>query len=317
MDVLCLGLVIADVLVKLKHNSTSLNEDVTVVDEIILSSGGNALNTALALSKLGMNAGILGKVGCDSFGDFLINVMKEHGCDIRGVIKDPSVDTSVTVALVKPDGQRSFLHYSAASSSLNEGDVDSYLISESAILHIGGTFLLPGLDGEPMADILKNAQKRKVMTSLDISWDPYNKWMQKLEPCLRYVDIFLPNLEEGKRLTGKEKSEEIADVLLSYGIRIAGLKLGEKGCYLKTGNEEFILPAFKIKAVDLTGAGDSFIAGFLTGIGKGFHIERSGMLANAVGAMCVSSLGATAGVKTLKETLEFMNQSHSYTAQEY
>jgi len=91
-----------------------------------------------------------------------------------------------------------------------------------------------------------------------------------------------------------------------------GLKLGEKGCYLKTGNEEFRLPAFKVKAVDLTGAGDSFIAGFLTGINKGFSIEKSGRLANAVGAMCISSLGATTGVKTLKETMEFMNQNHLY-----
>ncbi len=312
MNVLCLGLVAADVLIRLKHNSTSFNEDLTLVDKITLSAGGNALNTALALTKLGMNAGISGKVGCDFFGDFLVNVMKEYGCDIRGVIKDPNIDTSVTIVLVKPDGQRNFLHYSAASSSLNEEDIDSYLISESKILHIGGTFLLPGLDGKSMANILRNAQKRKVMTSLDVSWDPHNKWMQKLEPCLPYVDIFLPNLEEGKRLTGKEKPGEIAEVLLSYGIKIVGLKLGEKGCYLKTGNEEFRLPAFKIKAVDLTGAGDSFIAGFLTGINKGFSIEKSGRLANAVGAMCISSLGATTGVKTLKETMEFMNQNHLY-----
>ena len=85
MDVLCLGLVITDVLVKLKHNSTSFNEDVTMVHKISLSSGGNALNSAFALSKLGMNTGISGKVGCDYFRDFLINVMKEHSCDIRGV----------------------------------------------------------------------------------------------------------------------------------------------------------------------------------------------------------------------------------------
>lgn len=316
MDVLCLGLIIADVLVKLEHDSANFKEDLTIVDEISLFSGGNALNTALVLTKLGVSTGISGKVGCDSLGDFLVNTMKEHDCDIRGVIRDPNVDTSVTVALVKPDGQRNFLHYSAASSSLNEEGIDSCLISQSKILHVGGVLLLPGLDGEPMANILRDAQKRKVTTSLDVSWDPHNKWMHKLASCLPYVDIFLPNLEEGKRLTGKENPEEIADALLSYGIRIVGLKLGAKGCYLKTGKQEFMLPAFKVKAVDLTGAGDSFIAGFLTGICKGFSLESSGMLANAVGAMCVSSLGATAGAKTLEETLGFMKESHSYTIQE-
>lgn len=316
MNVLCLGLVIADVSAKLKYPHISLDEDLVLVDEINLFSGGNALNTALALSKLGMNTGISGKVGCDYFGHFLIKVMQEHGCDIRGIIKVPDVNTSVTIVLVRSDGQRNFLHYSAASSSLNEEDVDFSLISQTKILHIAGTFLLPGLDGEPMANILRKAQKRKVMTSLDVAWDPYGKWMQKLEPCLSYVDIFLPNYEEGRRLTGKKEIEKIADALLSYGIRIVGLKLGEKGCYLKTSNEEFMLPSFKVKSVDLTGAGDSFVAGFLTGISKGFSIEKSGMLANAVGAMCVSSLGATAGVKDLKKTLEFMTQSHLCTSQD-
>jgi len=317
MDVLCLGLIIADVLVKLKYNSTSFSEDLTIANEINLCSGGNALNTALALTKLGMNVGILGKVGRDFFGDFLIGVMKDYGCETWGVIRDLNVDTSATVALVKPGGQRNFLHYSAASSSLNEEDVNSLLISGSEILHIGGAFLLPGLDGRPMANILRSAQKREVMTSLDVSWDPYNKWMEKLELCLPYVDIFLPNLEEGKRLTGKEKPEEIANILLSYGIRIVGLKLGPRGCYLRTGEEEFILPAFRVKTVDLTGAGDSFIAGFLTGIRKGFSIKESGGLANGVAAMCIGSLGATTGVRTLKETLEFMNRTHLYSTQEH
>ncbi len=317
MDVLCLGLVIADVLVRLKQNSTVFREDLTMVDEVSLSSGGNALNTALALSKLGMNAGILGKMGCDFFGDSLLNIIKECGCDTRGIIKDPNVDTSVTVALVKPDGQRNFLHYSGASSSLNEKDIDSCLISECKILHIGGAFLLPGFDGEPMANVLREAKKRKVITSLDVSWDPHNNWMKTLKPCLPYVDIFLPNLEEGKRLTGKAKLEEIVEVLLSYGIGIVGLKLEEKGCYLKTDTEEFVLPVYKVKAVDLTGAGDCFIAGFLTGVSKGFSVERSGMLANAAGAMCVSSLGATTGVKDLKETLKFMHQSDCYATHEY
>jgi len=317
MDVLCLGLVILDVLVKLKHNSTDFKEDLTIVDEVSLCSGGNALNTALALSKLGMNAGILGKIGCDFFGDSLIRIITECGCDTRGLARDRNVDTSVTLALVRPDGQRNFLHYSAASSSLNEKDIDTHLISDSKILHIAGALLLPGLDGNPMANVLRAAKKGNIKTSLDVSWDPYNKWMKKLKPCLPYIDIFLPNLEEGKRLTGKEKPREIADVLLSYGIGIVGLKLEEKGCYLKTDNEEYLLPAYKVKTVDLTGAGDCFIAGFLAGISRGFNIERSGMLANAVGAMCVSYLGATTGVRELKETLKFMNQSDLYATKEH
>ncbi|UCF97814.1 MAG: carbohydrate kinase family protein, partial [Spirochaetaceae bacterium] len=111
MDILCLGAVIIDVLVKLKHNSPDFKDDLTIVDEISLCSGGNALNTALALNKLGMKAGVLGKIGCDLFGDSLLQLVDECGCDTRGLRKDPDVDTSVTVALVRPDGQRNFLHY--------------------------------------------------------------------------------------------------------------------------------------------------------------------------------------------------------------
>ena len=133
--------------------------------------------------------------------------------------------------------------------------------------------------------------------------------MEKLHPCLRYVDIFLPNFEEGKRLTGKEKLGEIAEVLLSYGVKTVVLKMGDKGCYLRTSDEEIQLPAYEVDAVDLTGAGDCFAAGFLTGICHGWNIEKCGMFANAAGAMCVTALGATTGVKTEGEILKFMESN--------
>ena len=169
VDILCAGLVIADILVKLERDYT-FDEDLILVDKIVLASGGNALNTSLALSKIGVKTGVIGKVGCDFWGDFLMDVMKKHGCDARGVVRDPNVDTSLTVALVRRDGTRNFLHYRAASGSLTENDIDLDLVSEAKILHVAGGLLLPALDGKPLANILQKAQGRGVKTSLDIAW---------------------------------------------------------------------------------------------------------------------------------------------------
>jgi len=102
-------------------------------------------------------------------------------------------------------------------------------------------------------------------------------------------------------LTGKKEPKEIASLLIDYGVKIVGLTLGKDGSYLKDKDKEIFIPPFKARVLDSTGAGDSFAAGFLAGYLKGWELKKIGQLANCVGAMCVKAIGATAGIKTLKE----------------
>ncbi len=110
-------------------------------------------------------------------------------------------------------------------------------------------------------------------------------------------------------VTGKEEPPEIADFLLSYGIGTVALKMGEQGSYIRTRDWDIYVPIFEVETVDATGAGDAFAAGFLAGVSKGWDHKEAAKLASAVGACCVTAMGATAGVKNWQETLSFMDSA--------
>jgi sugar/nucleoside kinase (ribokinase family) len=124
----------------------------------------------------------------------------------------------------------------------------------------------------------------------------------------------MPSIEEARMITGEEAPPEIAEFLLSYGIGTVALKMGEQGSYIRTPDREMSVPIHKVETVDATGAGDAFAAGFLAGVSRGWdlgspstrNLRKAAKLANAVGACCVTAIGATAGIKDMKETLAFI-----------
>lgn len=302
-DVACLGQFTADVVVTPVERLPEKGKAI-FVDSISLHNGGCACNTAVALAKLGISTATIGKVGRDAFGDFLISVLNEVGVDTRAMVRDAHVNTSSTAVLVSPDGERSFLHYYGGNAKMSENDVDYDIIKAAKILHVAAAFLVPGLDGKPMARVLAKARQMGVTTSLDTAWDAEGRWMKLVEPCLSHVDVFLPNIEEAQMLTGKEQPQEVAQVFLDYGIRTVVIKLGADGCYARTSDKEFTVPAFKVrKLVDTLAAGDSFVAGFLAAVVQGWGLEKACRFANAVGACCVTARG-TSGIKPMQEILK-------------
>jgi len=111
------------------------------------------------------------------------------------------------------------------------------------------------------------------------------RWLELIEPCLPHIDYFLPSLEEARMIASLYAPSEVAQFLLDHGVGVVALKMGEEGCYLRSPDEEFQMPAYDVAAIDATGAGDAFVAGFLTGVVKGWDLKRTGHLANAVGAL--------------------------------
>ncbi len=307
-EVVCIGILVADVIGKPVVEYPERGK-LVLVDRMELHSGGCASSTAVALSKIGVKTGVIGKVGDDGFGDFLIGVLERSGIDARGVVRDPETATSATMVMVHPDGERSFIHYLGANATLTEHDVNFDLLKEAKILHIAGSFLMPAFDGEPTARVLQKAKQMGLTTSLDTAWDSKGRWMSLIEPCLPYVDIAVPSIEEARMVTGKYDPPDVAAVLMDHGVKIVALKMGEEGCYIRSKDVELYVPRFDVMAVDACGAGDCFAAGFLTGILSGWDLKKTGRFANAVGATCVMALGATTGIKSLEDTLYFMEHT--------
>jgi sugar/nucleoside kinase (ribokinase family) len=307
--IVCLGIMVADVVGR-PLRALPGSGRLVLVDEMSLHTGGCAVNTATGLAWLGLPVHVIGKVGRDPFGDFLLRELDARGVGTRGVSRDPQVGTSATMVMVDPDGERRFVHYIGANARLTLDDVELDMVERASILHVAGSLVLPGIDGQPTAELLRQAQAAGVITFLDTVWDDTGRWMDLLGPCLPHVDYFVPSLAEAQALTGLDGPEDVTRALLDRGVGTVGLKMGADGCLVMTGTGELLhVPAFEVDVVDATGAGDAFAAGFIAGVWLGWPLEQTARFANAAGALCVTGLGATGGLRSLPETLAFMESA--------
>ncbi|MCM8820934.1 MAG: sugar kinase, partial [Candidatus Omnitrophica bacterium] len=280
-----------------------------LIDRVELQIGGCAANTGIVLSRLGVNVAIGGKVGDDNLGRFIVNKLKEEKrIDTSRIKTSKKKTTSGTLVLVHSDGERSFIHSIGANSDLHLEDIDFEYIQSFPLLHIAGAFLMPGFDGKPLTETLKKAKNMGLITSLDTAWDATGRWLELIEEALPYTDYFLPSIEEAKMITGKNTPEDIAKFLMDKGVKNLCLKMGADGSFICNEKERYRFPALDFDVVDTTGCGDAYVAGFIAGIVKGFSFEKCGMLANLVGAKAATSIGATAGIISYEDTLEFGKQ---------
>jgi sugar/nucleoside kinase (ribokinase family) len=304
-DVVCVGILVADI-VGQPVDTYPERGKLALVPRMELHPGGCAANTGIALGKLGIAVRIIGRVGRDGFGEFMVSELQRHGVDTEGVAPDERANTSATMVMVHSDAERSFLHYRGANAELTDADVKPALLEDARLLHIAGSFLMPKFDGEPTARVLAEARRRGLTTCLDTAWDAQGRWMSILAPCLPHLDHFVPSIEEAQQITGCHEPAAIAGALRDAGVGTVVLKMGERGCYVSTADAAFSLPALAVDAVDALGAGDAFAAGYIAGLVQGWDLERAARFATAVGATCVTALGATTGVRSLDETLAFL-----------
>jgi len=305
--VTCIGILIADLLGR-PINRLPEREKLVLIPQMELHVGGGANNTGVVLKKLGEEVVMVGKVGQDGLGEFIINSLRKEGIDPKGITITQEYSTSATMVLVDEQGERSFIHCAGANQSLRNADIQDEFFHDSDIVHITGTFLMPGFDGPETTALLKRVKEAGVTTSIDTYWDDSGQWLNVIEPYLPLLDIFISNRDESTRISGRQNIVDNAKFFLDYGIQIVAIKMGEEGSFIMTQNEKILVPPFQVKAVDGTGAGDAFAAGFLVGYLKKWDLYETGRFANACGAMCVQAMGATDGVGNFDEVMDFVRK---------
>jgi sugar/nucleoside kinase (ribokinase family) len=308
MDVLCVGQLAADILVR-PVDRVDFGVDTKRVDSIDIKSGGDCLNVALSLAKLGGSVGFVGKVGTDQLGDFLAGVIRAAGIDGRGLRRTTETTTCSCLVLINSAGDRTFFYHGGSNETFSLDDVDPAIAAEPRALHVGGTYLLPRFDGPGAASLLSQARRAGKTTSMDVTWDVAGRWLSVIEPCLPHLDYFMPSEKEAEQITGTRVPQDMAAFLQDRGAGTVVIKLGEKGCYVKPrGEPGFTAPAYRTQVVDTTGAGDSFVAGFLTGVLRKWNLRKCASFACAVAALNIRAVGATAGVPTFAEATRFMEE---------
>ncbi len=309
--VACVGILVADVIVE---PVTSYPEKGVLepVNSITMHNGGNAMTASINLRKLGIESVMVGMVGDDIFGDFLIRKLNESGVDTKGLKVSNKTQTSASVLMIDKTGERSFFHCTGTNAVFSCDDIDYSALDGCDMVFVTGSFLMDNFDGEGTMQFLKKCKEMGKTTFLDVCWDAKGQWGKLLDMSMPYIDYFMPSIDEAVLIAGKESPEEAADEFVSRGVKNVIIKLGSKGSYLRKEGEDKgrIFPPFYIEnPVDTTGAGDSFCSGFLAAFASGKELEDCMVFANAVGSQCVTAKGATTGIKTFGETEEFVKNN--------
>jgi sugar/nucleoside kinase (ribokinase family) len=305
VDIACAGIVVADCVARPVHRQPQPGL-LEFVDEIGLYAGGSAASTGTGLVRLGARVALIGRIGQDGFGDFLAAEARRVGCDATLLKRDATTGTSSSLVTVTPDGERAFLHAIGANARLVPDDIPIEALHARGcrVLHLAGYFALPGMQGnhgEPARDVFANARALGITTSLDCVWDGAGRWGSLIDAVLEHTDLFCPSIHEARAIVAlpdRATPLEIAQGLFAKGVREAvALKMGPDGSFvMNASGEHHRVPAPQVVAVDGTGAGDAFIAGFLAARLRGLDLPTCAQIGNATGALCVTAMGATAGV---------------------
>ncbi len=302
---LCLGILVGDFLGKPVDRMPERGK-LVLIERTELHLGGCANNTGVTLSRLGVEVAIMGKVGNDNLGRFVLGKLQEERVDVRGIKVSEHINTSGTLVLIHPDGERSFIHSPGANGDLRLEDIDFEYMKGFPLLHVAGALLMPGFDGGPLAETLRRAREAGLVTSLDTAWDDTGRWMELVAEALPHVDYFLPSIEEARMITKQERPEDIAGFLLDKGVKNVALKMGAEGSFIcNRQGESFRFKALDIDVVDTTGCGDAYAAGFIAGIIRGFSFQQCGMLATLTGNKAATAIGTTSGVVSYEDLVAF------------
>lgn len=268
------------------HTSKSASE-ATKHFERSIASGGSAANTIHGLARLGVETGFIGKTGVDEMGRVFEQDMVKSG--IKAFMKHSETPSGVALALVSPDGERTFATYLGAAVELSAEDIDREVFAQYDILHIEG-YLLQNY--ALISEAIKTAKELGMLVSLDLaSYNVVEQHRDFLNDIIdSYVDIVFANEEESKALTSLEPEESATH--LSQRVDIAVVKTGPNGSIVCMNGEMIAVPTERISPVDTTGAGDLYAAGFLFGLTQGKSAAECGKMGTLLAAEVIRHIGA-------------------------
>jgi sugar/nucleoside kinase (ribokinase family) len=294
--VLCAGILVGDLFVPPLARLPKAGE-LLVTDDFLMQAGGCAANVAVGLSKLGVDSRVVGKVGRDAFGDFVISALAGYGIDVSFIGRSETMGTAKTVIVPVAGDDRRYIHTVGANADLTGRDFAASSMSGVDIVYLGGYLVLPGLDTGAAVELFEAAHRAGARTLLDVVLPGDTKAsMDDLRTILPSVDFFLPNYDEARHLTGEQEPERQAERFNDTGAGTVIITMGAEGLLARTATDIRHIAAPSVDVVDGSGAGDAFAAGLIVGILEGWPLGRSLLFASEVGALACTALGCTDGI---------------------
>ncbi|MGC5616063.1 sugar kinase [Georgenia sp. Z1491] len=272
--------------------------------------GGDSSNFAVAASRLGARSSYLTKVGSDVFGALLQQMWHEEGVDASNVIVDDERPTGLYF-IMRYGATSEFVYRRAgsAASALTPSDIPDGWIEQAKVLHVTGiTQAISGSASDTVFAAIDRARAAKVQIAYDPNIRPTLWPLHTARAVARYtvgmVDVVLPNLEEGRLLTGYEDPRAITQELLELGVPMVVLKMGGSGAIVASPDEYVAVPSLPVRAVDATGAGDTFDAAFAVSMVEGRPATEGAHFAAAAASEVVQRLGAVTPIPTRRRADE-------------
>lgn len=297
-DILVVGSLNADLVVRTsrfpKPGETISGEDLQVIP------GGKGANQAVAAARLGSSVQMLGSVGRDNFGDFILNNLKSNHVDSQLVRRDDS-STGAAIIVVDANGQNSIVLSAGANSKVSSSDVEHASFPNFNLLLIQLEIPIP-----TALSAARLAKQNGVQVILNPA--PAKELPEEL---ISLTNFLVPNETELHLLTGMEvhnisSAEHAAKLLLERGVQNVIVTLGSNGALIVTKELTKHIPSFKVNVVDTTAAGDAFIGGFATALLQEKSLEESVKYGCACGALATTKLGAQPSLPRKEEVERFI-----------
>lgn len=279
--------------------------------------GGAVANVLSAVSNLGGKSAFIGKVGADMHGEFLIETLKSQGIDASGVLVEKNAFTTLAFVSLNESGERSFsfARKPGADTLISADEIPYDIIENSKVFHIGSLSLTDEPAKSATFEALKAAKDAGCIISYDpnyraMLWENEDAAIKGMRSVLEYADFIKISDEETLLVTGKEKPEDAAAVLLEKGIDVVCVTLGSEGAQIFNKEGSVKIASVPCEVVDTTGAGDSFTGGFLSRMTKDNktpgeltlkEIEEYGNFASKVAAFCIGKRGGLCSMPKLSD----------------
>ena len=305
-DILCLGVGCYDVVVQHVPSDLMQTEYIRLKD-ITLSTGGDALNAVCDLTRLGVKSGLLTVLGNDPWGHAVLADLQRKGVDTSAVQVRDDFRTGVSYVLVEPNAERHFaIAFEENMLPLHNSDISDELLLSTKHIHAASCNSLGSMDDE-LAELFCRAHKLGVTTSMDSGQDHTGQWFDRIRETIKYCDIFFPSHYEAVHYCNETTDVlEMKEFFRDTGVKIFGVKLGEKGIFVTDFKEDlFMKPLFEGSPVDTTGAGDAFCSTFVAGIIRGMSIRDAAAMGQAQAAHIISTVGANTGAVNMKTLVEY------------
>ena len=267
-------------------------------EALVLTGGGITTNSGVTMARLGLKVGVLSYVGDDAWAPVIRQLLRSEGVDDSLLLIHPEAPTSTTVVPIDASGERSFFHCVGAPGLIDGSSILDRLklLAQARIFLLGYYSLMPNLEPQ-LPEVFKTLRAAGCQTAMDAAGD--GGTMDPLEKILPHLDVWVPSLNEAQHQTGHDDPHKIIATYRACGAPgVLGVKLGKDGVVLSPREGDWVevgAMAPPGNVIDTTGAGDSFLAGLLTGLIKGLSVEDAGRLGCAAGACCVTSVGGSTG----------------------